>query len=290
VLASTPSGYIYELLHALGVSQQSALHVQDLLLRPVSVALVVLGSWLLARIGSKLIRRTLSRVRLRHVGRDASSTRRVETVSRIVANAWRVAIFVIGIITILSIVGINLSPFLAGATVIGATIGFGAQSLVRDFLSGLLMLLEDQYRIGDLIDVNDVSGTVEEVSLRVTRLRSADGTVWFIPNGQILKLGNHSRHWSRALVSVGVAVDVAIEQATAVIEAAAREALLEPAIAAKVLSEPHVLGVSHVTPNVVTIDVVIQTQPLSGDMVERAVREAVTIALGREHMLPVATA
>lgn len=284
---AAPSGYIYELLHLLGVSQQTALHVQDLLLRPLSVIGIIIATIVVARVGSRVIRKALGRHRARSatVG-DLAQASRVDTVGRIVADAWRVAVTVIGTITILSVIGIDLAPFLAGATVIGATIGFGAQSLVRDFLSGLLMLLEDQYRIGDLVEVNDVSGTVEEVSLRITRLRSADGTVWFIPNGQILKLGNSSRHWSRALITSEVALGIPIAEAYRAIEEAARDAVGRPEIVGKVIGEAHVLGVSQVTPSAVSIDLEIRTAPAAAQEVARAIREAVTIALGQAKMLP----
>ena len=289
-LATVYGGYLYQWLHLLGVSKDQAQHVQDLFARPIAVVLIAIATVVVSGVGSHLIRRGLGRIRRSLTSNaDPGHSSRVDTVLRIVANAWRVTIDIIGLITVLAVIGIDLAPLLAGATVIGATIGFGAQSLVRDFLSGLLMLMEDQYRIGDLVTVNDITGTVEEVSLRVTRIRTADGTAWYIPNGQILRLGNSSRHWSRALVSVAVALGVPIPEATKAIEEAATEALERPELAGKCRSGPRVLGVSSVTSSQVTIDVEVQTAPLAADEVARVLREAIVERLARDRMLPVPT-
>lgn len=286
---STSSGYIDELLRTMGVSPNAAQHTQDLILRPVSVALVAAACFLAAHFGSRLIRKALGRYSRRiHSAGDPSQALRIDTVSRIVANSWRVAVWLLGIITMLSIIGINLTPFLAGATVIGATIGFGAQSLVRDFLSGFLMLLEDQFRIGDVVTVNDLTGTVEEVSLRVTRLRGADGTAWYVPNGQITKLGNTSRHWSRALVHVLVRPNAPLSEALRVIAAAAQGVAEREEFAPLFSSKPNVLGVTNVASTGLTIDVEARTRPGEDDKVARALREGIIDALGTTDLLAVA--
>lgn len=284
--ASTQSGYIDELLRTMGVSATTAQHTQDLILRPVSVTLVAVTCWIAAHFGSRLIRKALGRYseRVKHAG-DPNQALRIDTVSRIVANSWRVGVWLLGIVTMLSIIGINLTPFLAGATVIGATIGFGAQSLVRDFLSGFLMLLEDQFRLGDVITINDLTGTVEEVSLRVTRLRSADGVGWYIPNGQILRLGNTSRHWSRALVHVLVRSNAPIGEALTIIAAAAQDVATREDLAPLLSSKPNVLGVTNVASTGLTIDVEVRTRPGEDDRVARALREGILDALGTTDLL-----
>src|SRR5690348_12002300 len=105
---------------------------------------------------------------------------------------------------ILGELGVNIAPIIASAGIVGIALGFGAQSLVKDFLSGVFMIFEDQYGVGDVVDVGVASGTVEAVSLRVTRLRDQSGTVWYVPNGTILKVGNMSQNWARAVVDVSV--------------------------------------------------------------------------------------
>ena len=284
--ASLSSGYIYDFFHALGVSKAVSADLESTLAKPVAVILLLVGTIFLARLGGRAIRRTLGRLRRRTALTDPARASRIDTVSRIVANLWRVTIDAIGAFVILSTIGLNLTPFLAGATIIGATIGFGAQSMVRDFLSGLLMLIEDQYRIGDVVVINEISGRVDEVSLRVTRLRDVDGTEWYIPNGQILKVGNKARHWSRAIVKAQIAVNVDIAEATALLDETIREAVKQPALEGRLVSEPKVLGVSMVTAKAITIDIEIRTQPLSELVVERALLEVATDALRRHDMLP----
>jgi len=286
--ASPSSGYIDELLRLLGVSPGAAQHTQDLILRPVSVILIALTCWLSSRFGSRLIRRGLGRYsrRIQTAG-DPGQAQRIDTVARIVANIWRVAVWIIGVITMLTVTGINLTPLLAGATVIGATIGFGAPVTRSGLSVGLLMLLEDQFRIGDVVEVNDLVGTVEEVSLRVTRLRSADGTAWYIPNGQILKLGNTSRHWSLALVHVLVRPNAPISEALAAIGQAATAVAERDELAPLFASKPMVLGVTDVASTGITVDIEARTRPGDNDTVARALREGILDHLGTSDLLAI---
>ena len=114
---------------------------------------------------------------------------------------------------ILGELGVDLAPLLAGAGVAGLAIGFGAQSLVKDVVSGIFILLEDQYAVGDIVDLGEATGVVEDVSLRTTRLRAVDGVVWYVPNGEILRVGNMSQHWSRSLLDIEVAYDTDLSRA-----------------------------------------------------------------------------
>jgi small conductance mechanosensitive channel len=203
------TGYIHDLLRQYGASEFLARTVQFIVVRPLEIILILVIAWLASRLGARVAKRMLrslsTRTRLESLSPRASL--RVETIGALVASLWRVVVWVIAGLTILGVLGINLTPILAGATVIGAALGFGAQSLVRDFLSGFFIIAEDQYGVGDAIAVGDTKGTVEEVSLRVTRLRSVDGTVWYLPNGEIRRVGNTSIQWAGG-VGPGVVVDV----------------------------------------------------------------------------------
>ena len=144
---------------------------------------------------------------------------RIEALTGVLRSLTTFVIWLIAAFMILGEVGISLAPLLAGAGVIGVALGFGSQSLVKDFLSGIFILVEDQFGVGDIIDIeSQVSGVVEGVSLRTTRLRSVDGVVWHVPNGEIRMVGNMSQHWSRSLLDVEVAYETDIEQAKAVIK------------------------------------------------------------------------
>ena len=169
---------------------------------------------------------------------------------------------------------------IAGAGIGGIALGFGAQSIVKDFLSGLFMLIEDQYGVGDVIDIGPATGTVEEVSLRSTTLRDVYGTVWHIPNGEILRVGNYSQLWSRALIDVEVAYDVDLRYAQGVIQRVADEMWDDPEWGGDELMErPEVWGVQNLGASGVAIRLVVKTEPSMQWMVEREIRLRVKEAL-----------
>src|SRR5271166_2761503 len=286
--ASSTSGYLYEALRAMGVDAPTARHLQDLLLRPLSILIILLVAWLAARYGARGIRRAVrkvsNRAELRAEAAAASDgglpdnaavhkavAQRVETVGRILSNCFRVTIWVIAVLMIIGTIGINLTPLVAGATVVGATVAFGAQTLVRDFLSGFLLIVEDQYRIGDSLQTTTASGVVEEMTLRVTRLRGEDGTVWYVPNGDIRTLGNYSRHTAVCFVDTFLPLGVPVGPAAAAIEEEARAAAAEPEIAGSVLDSPVMLGVDGADSTGVVLRVSIRCRSGSADKVARAI-------------------
>jgi moderate conductance mechanosensitive channel len=185
---------------------------------------------------------------------------------------------------VLGEVGINLGPLIAGAGIIGVAIGFGSQSLVRDFLSGIFILVEDQYGVGDTVDLGEATGVVEVVSLRTTRVRSVDGTVWHVPNGAIARVGNKSQHWSRALLDVELAYGTDVAHARGVIKRVADEVWRERS--AWVLEEPELWGVESIGPHGVTLRLVIKTQPSRQWDVSRLVRERLKVAFEQEGIEP----
>lgn len=209
---------------------------------------------------------------------------RAETLGHVLRSVSAFSVWTIAALTVLGEVGINLGPLVAGAGIAGIALGFGAQSLVKDFLAGIFIIIEDQYGVGDIIDVGDasgtlVSGTVESVSLRSTRLRSVNGTVWHVPNGTILRVGNMSQQWARALLDVSVAYGSDIDQAQAVIKRVADEVWQDPVWAGQVLEEPEVWGVENLAPDGVTIRLVVKTQPAEQFKVLRELRGRIKAAL-----------
>jgi small conductance mechanosensitive channel len=190
---------------------------------------------------------------------------------------WTVAVFVA-----LDKLTLNVAPLLAGAGIVGVAVGFGAQSLVRDFVSGFFLLAEDQFGVGDQITISDVTGSVEEVNLRVTRLRAADGTVWFIPNGEIRKVGNAAREWSRALVDVFIPAGVDVQAALTAIADEVKGIREESAWAEAVLDAPEVLGVESITADGVTVRVAARTDPSQRAPVARELRARIGSRLARD--------
>ncbi len=183
---------------------------------------------------------------------------------------------------ILSELGVNIAPIIASAGIIGIALGFGAQSLVKDFLSGIFMIFEDQYGVGDVIDVGEANGTVEAVSLRVTRLRALDGTVWYVPNGEILRVGNMSQNWARAVIDVGVAYDEDLGRVRRVLTEVAHDLWTDEEFREVIIEEPEVTGVEALTADSVTVRVMVKTLPLEQWAVGRELRQRVKARFDHE--------
>lgn len=198
---------------------------------------------------------------------------RAQTIGAVLNSALAIFIGTIVVATVLAWVGIPLGPLIASAGIAGVALGFGAQSLVKDVLSGLFMLLEDQYGVGDVIDVGEATGTVEEFGLRSTRLRSVDGTVWYVPNGEIRRVGNMTRLWSRALIEVRLAYNTDVAKAReAFLEAVDAAKANNPEIEAAILSEPDIPGVESLDYDAVVMRMMLQCTPGTQWAVMRAIR------------------
>lgn len=276
-------GWLYDLLVHAGVSPETARQVNSLVIHPVEVLAVILAAVVAAHFGARAIARVLRR--LAHPAADrlgsARTAGRIDTVVALVANIWRFVVAAVAMGTVLAMLGINLTPLLASATVLGATIGFGAQALVRDYLSGVALTVEDQYGIGDAITLQDTTGVVEDVSLRITRVRDPDGVVWFIPNGEIRRLGNTSRGWVRAVVDFTVAVTAPehLDQAQELLLEAARGVTSSEAWAMACPEPPWVVGVVGLGDGTCTLRIAVRTTTAHRGDVECAVRQAGVRAL-----------
>ena len=258
--------------------------------KPLRIVLIALGAIVVARLASSAVSVSVRRAannslqqRVKEAAALASALReseeaaarsgqRVDAIASVLAGATRFIVYLIAAFMILGEIGVDLAPLLAGAGVAGLAVGFGAQSLVKDMFSGLFILLEDQYAVGDIVDVGEATGVVESVSLRATRLRSVDGVVWHVPNGEILRVGNMSQHWSRSLLDLEVAYDTDIPQAKRVIgEIASAYAEEEPDI----LDEPAVWGVEALAASSVVIRLVVKTKPSEQWRISRELRERI---------------
>jgi small-conductance mechanosensitive channel len=204
---------------------------------------------------------------------------RATALGAILSNAASLTIFGIAAIIIIGDMGLNLAPLLASTAVLGVAIGFGAQNLVQDFLAGVFMLLEDQYGVGDVVSVGTTTGTVEGVSLRITRLRDVNGVVWHIRNGTIKKSGNESQGWARAVVDFPVPYQHDIPMVRRVMQHAAEAMWQEPAWHAIILEEPEVWGVQELSSDAVLMRVTARTMPLRQWEVQRELTERLKIAL-----------
>ncbi|HLS44890.1 MAG TPA: mechanosensitive ion channel family protein, partial [Ornithinicoccus sp.] len=179
---------------------------------------------------------------------------------------------------------------LASAGVGGLALGFGAQSLVKDFISGIFMIMEDQYGVGDVIDTGEAIGTVEEVTLRVTRLRDASGVVWFIRNGEIVRIGNKSQGWAMATIDLQVAASEDPARVIRIVHRVVEQVYADPDWASKFVEEPTVAGVEAVAAGAMTIRVFAKCLPGEQWGVPRRIREQAKAAFDAEgvQMPPVA--
>ena len=200
---------------------------------------------------------------------------RAETMGGLLKSITTIVIAAIVGFMAISQLGYNIAPLIASAGIIGVAIGFGAQSLVKDFLSGIFMILEDQYGVGDSINVGTVSGTVEAVGLRVTRLRDVNGTVWYHRNGEILAVGNMSQNWARTVLDIPVAFSEDLTRVRMLLRDVAHELWEDPEFRTDILEEPEVWGVERWEPDGVVVRVVLKTAPLQQWTVAREMRERI---------------
>jgi len=217
---------------------------------------------------------------------DERRKQRVEALGAILRSAASVTIFAIAGFVILGDLGINLAPLLASAGVVGVAIGFGAQSLVKDYLSGIFMLVEDQYGVGDVITVGDATGTVETVTLRVTRVRDVNGIVWHIRNGTIDTVGNESQGWARAVIDFPVPFAADLATIRDLLARTGDEMWNEPAWRSVMLEAPEVWGAQAITSTEVTMRMVVKTAPLRQWEIEREMRARVKRALKEADIMP----
>lgn len=204
---------------------------------------------------------------------------RALTMGSLLRSIATFGIFTITILTVLAELGLPLAPLLTSAGIGGIALGFGAQSLVKDFLSGIFMIIEDQYGVGDVVDTGEAVGTVEEVTLRITRLRDASGVVWFIRNGEIIRIGNKSQGWAVASIDVPVAYDESPERVIALLEEVVTDVHEDPDLSDKLLERPTVAGVESVAGGTMTIRIFARCRPGEQFAIPREIRERAKAAL-----------
>jgi moderate conductance mechanosensitive channel len=267
----------------------------------VATLLVVVMILVIAFVVRKLIHRVLTRVvnrasnsapftgRFRKGGHATEGIdallnerrkQRAETMGSVLKHIASIVIIGTAILTVLDRLTVPIAPLLTSVGILGVAIGFGAQELVKDFIAGMFMLLEDQYGVGDVIDVGAAVGTVEAVTLRITRLRDADGRVWYVRNGTIARVGNESQGWSRAYMDVPVAYDSDVAIVRDLLEEVAEELWEDPAFRETLVVErPVVFGVEQVSDISLVFRVSAKTLPARQAEVARELRLRVKKAL-----------
>lgn len=249
---------------------------QDLLVqRPLKILLIVVIalvlSWLFKRVISRATRHGIESKPLLSRGdtedsfqarsQEARRQQRMKTLGNVGRSVAAIVIWVWAALAILDQLGVNVAPLIASAGVVGVAIGFGAQSLVKDFFTGMFVLIENQFGVGDTIQVGDVVGEVEQMTLRITTLRDMDGTLWYVRNGDIDLVGNYSDHFSVARLQIPVSLLADPDEVSRMIEHAAAEACKDPEIHDVVMAAPEMLGPSEFNPNYVSFRLTVKTMP-----------------------------
>jgi small conductance mechanosensitive channel len=204
---------------------------------------------------------------------------RAATVGQLLRSIATLAIVGVAVVMILDVLGLPVAPLLASAGIVGAAVGFGAQNLVRDFVSGVFMLIEDQYGVGDVIDMGQASGVVESVSLRVTGLRDENGTMWWVRNGEVLRVGNKSQGWARAVVDVTVGPGDDLDEVRELLRRTADAMAAEPEWADQILEAPEIAGVEQLTRDTAVLRMTVTTPPGEQFAVQRELRGRLSRAL-----------
>ena len=283
----------------LGADWQSQL-VTWLVTRPAAILLLALAAlalrWFLHRLIDRLAHRAaegLPSPVLRRGSEDQPEehavallpgrrVQRAETMGSLLKSVTSVVLFTVFGITALAELGYPIGPLIASAGVAGVALGFGAQSLVKDFLAGVAMIFEDQYGVGDVVNLGEAGGTVEAVGLRVTRVRDVEGTVWYVRNGEIIRVGNQSQNWARTVLDIPVALDQDLTRVQDVLREVAHDLWEDEAFADLILEEPSVWGIEDLTPNWVVVRLTLKTAPLEQWSVAREMRQRVKARFEQE--------
>ncbi|WP_432494104.1 mechanosensitive ion channel family protein [Kineococcus gypseus] len=283
---------------AADASETAGTVVDFLLDKPLHIALVLLVCFVVRHLLLRLIGRVAAGIasgasRLGGRGRRSAllesspllnerREQRAGTIASVLKSATTLVLGVAAVMSVLDTLGVSIAPFLASAGIAGVAIGFGAQALVKDFLSGFFMLAEDQYGVGDVVDLGDASGTVEAVGLRVTRLRDVEGTVWYVRNGEILRVGNKSQGWARAVLDVSVAYGSDVAHVQEVLQRLGDDLAQEEDWKELVLERPEVWGVEQMAVDGLVLRLVVKTAPMQQWAVQRELRLRIKAAFDAE--------
>lgn len=267
---------------------------------PGSIALIIIAGlafrWFVNRSIDKLVARTskgavpgvIAKTKagefLADLRPEANARRhqRAAAMGSLLKSVATTLIMAVVVIMVLSKLGQDIAPIIASAGIVGVALGFGAQNLVKDFLAGIFMILEDQYGVGDAVDLGLASGTVEAVGLRVTRVRDVDGTVWHVRNGEILRVGNQSQNWSRTVLDITVGYDADLELVQRILQEEASEMYGEDQFSGVIIEAPEVWGVERFDKDGAVVRVVLKTAPMKQWLVARAMRQRVKARFDEE--------
>jgi small conductance mechanosensitive channel len=262
----------------------------------IIVVIAVAIRWISVAVLNRIIKRMAAQGRRERLGETRRAERtqelsevlmsqrrqqRAEAIGALLRSVITAAVLIIALLLILPILGIDVAPLLASAGVLGVALGFGAQSLVKDYLSGIFLVFEDQYGVGDLVDLGEAVGVVEDVTLRITRLRDLSGVVWYVRNGEILRVANQSQGWVLAAVDIPVAYDENLDKVRECVNAVAEDMYGDPQYDDMLLGKPTYAGVESVSGEAVFIKVIAKAAPEKQIPLTRAIRARIKESFDR---------
>lgn len=261
---------------------------------PLTIVLIVLGTivvrWMLLVILRRSVERVVSGVKKTHNVQEtqelasaplraARIVQRTRTLGTVINSVLTVIVVSAALVLILDVLGVPVLGVLGAAGIVAAGLAFGAQNLVRDILNGMFMVFEDQFGIGDVVDLGVASGTVESVGVRITSIRDVSGTLWHVRNGEILRVGNKSQGWARVIIDLPVPYNADIEAVKDVILSTAKLLSIDPEWRRKIIENPEIWGVESVTAEALVVRLVMKTRSADQWDVARELRLRVKLAL-----------
>lgn len=258
---------VTEFLASLGITSLPSW--LTLVIASLNVVLIIVMALIVRGVAKRLLSVLHARLLARAPGME--ERKRIDTLDRIFGYIVSVVVGVVTIMLVLAELGISIAPLLATAGVVGIAISFGAQSLVKDYFTGFVMLMENQIRVGDSVDVAGKSGTVEEVTLRYVRLRDGEGAVHFVPNSAIATVTNHSRDFAYAVVDIGIGYSANLGYTYEVIQSVGQALRQDSTEGPKIIGDMEILGVTQLADSAVTVRVRMKVQPMDKWSVRRAI-------------------
>ena len=264
--------------------------VWDVWHTPIRILAIIIGAVLVRSLLLLSVRRVIRGVIAGMNGKAAQASglianarvvQRSQTLGSVLSNFFTWTVVLVALSSILSELGVAVGALVAGAGILGAALGFGAQSLVRDLISGIFIVFEDQYGVGDSVDLGQASGVVESVGLRVTQVRDVSGVLWYVRNGEVVRVGNQSQGWSRVVLDIPLAYSAPIDKARELILKAANSLATDPAIAKQLMGEPEVWGIELLTGEQVVLRLVQQVGPSHADDIARELRARIKVSLDK---------
>lgn len=256
------------------------------------VALILLGAWIVHHFGlmivSTIVRRT-HRHRTHGDNSEEDIKKRQDTLIALFSAMLRVLVWMVAGFSIFGILfpQVNLTPILAGASVLGVAIGFGAQTLIKDFLSGVFIILENQYRVGDVVEIDTANGTVEQITLRSTIIRDNNGSVHYIPNGSISHAINKTTGFAKVNLSVEVSSSTDVDKLAAIINEVGDKMTTDEKWKKRIMDPPHFLGIDAFNTSTIQVTIVGKTQPTAQWSVTGELRKRLVVAFKKEGIITV---